>query len=157
MLKRLIVGAALLATLTAGFSATGVAHADVWEDVGGVVNSLVGPRTCSLSASSPTLTAGTVRASASVSCNRTLDEVEVEVCIQVRQAVVSETVTWVNHACSANAKPRASFVGATAMGPCLVGTWNYRTVASGGGYGGGETPWTGVFVSSPVSYTCGIQ
>lgn len=156
MFKRLVVGVALIATLVAGGSMV-PAHADVWEDAGSVVNALVGPRSCSLSATPPTLSAGTVRSTASVSCNRVFDEIEVEVCIQVRQGVVSESLTWQNYVCGANARPRTSSVSATAAGPCLPGTWSYRTVASGGGYVGGETPWTGIVVSGPVTYTCGAQ
>ncbi|HYO60917.1 MAG TPA: hypothetical protein VEU29_03355 [Actinomycetota bacterium] len=144
----------------AAFSMVGIGSAvavDPWYDSGSVVNSLVGPKACSISGTQPARSGSLVTASGSVNCTRVLDEVEVKVCIQVRQAFVAETVTWVDHVCGGNVRQAAANVSATTSGPCLVGTWSYRTVVTGGGYALEEKPWTGVWVSSPpTTLTCEV-
>ncbi len=144
----------------AAFSMVGIGSAaavDPWSDSGTIVNTLVGPKACAISGTQPARTGAMVTASGSVNCTRVLDEVEVKVCIQVRQAFVPETVTWVDYVCGGNARQMASNVSGSTSGACVLGTWSYRTVVTGGGYALEERPWTGVWVSSPVTLTCGVS
>lgn len=141
----------------AAFSMVGIGSAaavDPWSDSGSIVNTLIGPKACAISGTQPARAGALVTASGSVSCTRVLDEVEVKVCIQVRQAFVAETVTWADYVCGGNVRETASNVSGGTNGPCIAGTWSYRTVVTGGGYVVEERPWTGIWVSTPVTFTC---
>ena len=148
----------MFTAVVAAFSMIGAGSAaavDVWVDSGSIINGLVGPNACAVSGTQPSGSGIMISATGSVSCTRVLNEVEVNVCIQVRQSFVAESVTWQDHLCGGNARETASSVSASTSGPCVPGTWSYRTVVTGGGYKVEERPWTGIWVSSPVTYTCG--
>jgi hypothetical protein len=138
----------------------GVANAvvDPWSDTSRLVDDLLGPRACSLSASSPSLSFGNLSASGSVSCNKQMEQIDLTVCIQYKEPLLPENVTWQDHRCSPVSRFNVSGASTTVNAPCITGTWDYRTKAVGAAYKGGEDPWTGIRVTQPpVRYTCPIN
>lgn len=151
------ISMAVVAFFTLSVGNAALADVDPWTDAGTVVNSALGPRSCTISATSPTLSAGTVSASGSVSCTARHDEVEITVCIQFKEPFLPESVTWQDYRCNSNQRMNATGTSTTASGPCSLGTWSYRTKVVAAGYRGGETPWTGMFIGQPVTFTCPLS
>lgn len=131
---------------------------DSWSAVGGVLNLTVGGTSCTLTANTPTLSANKVYGYGSVSCTRRFPLLTLEVCIQARQAFVSEETSWQHIGCAATKKAlNASFLDDTANAACIPGPAYYRTVTTAEGFASdGEKVMGGFIKSNKVLYNCGI-
>ena len=90
------------------------------------------PSDCSITAANPSLLAGTVRSSGTLQCSTQRDALVIQVCLQYRQAVASENVTWQELACGTpQTRQNATSVSGSVSARCLPGEWAYRAVATG--------------------------
>lgn len=126
---------------------------DVWQDTGFILDGATGTRACTTSATISN-TATTVTARGSITCTKSYDELEVQVCIQVQQPLVDEGATWKDYACAPPVVRAGSSASNSVTSSCLPGTWDYRAKVVVGGYRGNETPFTSIGVSSPRRLTC---
>ncbi len=101
---------------------------DVWDIAGDTITAVAGPRTCSVTASTPVVSANQVAGSGSTSCNKTYAKMTITVCIQSKQAFVSEQTTWEDVRCNpTKAALNSSGLNDTARAQCLPGAMLYRT------------------------------
>lgn len=153
----MVAGGAHASELDGAYATSDDAPVDVWTSAGGVVNALVGPRSCTISASAPVVSANQVAGSGSVRCNQIWDKLTLTVCVQWRQAFVNEDATWQDAGCApTKAALSTDRLNSTATGPCAPGAVRYRTkvVAEGFDADSSDPAFTGMIVSSWVLKDC---
>lgn len=152
----MISGGAHAVELDAPYATSDGAMVDVWDSAGDVVNALVGPRACTISASTPVNSANQMAGSGSVRCNEIWDKLTLTVCIQWRQAFVNEDATWADAGCApTKAQLTTDRLNSTATAPCQPGAVLYRTrtVAEGFQADSADPAFTGTIFSRPTSPT----
>ena len=161
---RIVLGVSLLAfsLLIPSASADEI---DPWNDISNTANDLLG-RNCGISAGAPRLeeasprgaaltTIDLVVADATMNCGQRYDEVAVTVCIQVRQAIVSESLTWQDLRCQPGPpKTNSTSAEGSVSAPCLTGKWAYRTKIIGEAHKLGSESAAAVLVTHSVTYQC---
>lgn len=153
----MVSGGAQAAELEGPSATSDGALVDVWGSAGGTVNALVGPRSCTVSASTPVNSANQMAGSGSVSCNEAWDKLTLTVCVQWRQAFVNEDATWQDAGCAPpKAQLGASRLNSTATAPCQPGAVLYRTKTTAEGFqaDSGDPAFTGIIISSSTVKDC---
>lgn len=101
---------------------------DAWVITGDTITGVAGPRTCSITASTPVVDANQMAGSGSTSCNRTYAKMTLTVCIQAKQAFAAEQTTWEDVRCNpTKAALSSSSLNDTTRAQCMPGSMLYRT------------------------------
>lgn len=132
---------------------------DSWQIIGNTLNLVVGPHSCTLTANSPTNSANKVYGTGSVSCTKKYALLSLQVCLQARQAFVSEESSWQNiGACEPKQALNSSYLDDQASATCIPGPAYYRTVVTAEGYNSQDSdPAFGGFIKSgKVLFNCSI-
>lgn len=130
---------------------------DAWSLVGNTVTALLGSRSCTVTASTPVNSANQVAGSGSVSCTKRYAKLTLTVCIQAKQAFVSEETTWEDQRCNpTKAALNSSSLNDTVVAPCLPGPWRYRTKVTAEGFNAdsSEPVFTAMIMSGSALYDC---
>lgn len=130
---------------------------DAWEIVGDSVNLLMGPRSCTISASPPANSANLVVGSGSVGCNKNYAKLTLTVCIQAKQAFVAEQTTWEDAGCSpTKAALNSKNLSGSASASCRPGPWLYRTRTTAEGFNADSSDpvFTGIIHSGSQLFDC---
>lgn len=145
------------------FVASAHAEVDPWTDVSQVANELLG-RQCTISTGIPRLEEAftqsaipvdLVMTDASMTCSRNFDEVALTVCIQVRQGVATEGLTWQDYRCEAPPpETNSSNASGSVSAACLTGSWAYRTKVIGEAHKLGSESTAGIVVTQHATYQC---
>lgn len=140
--RRLVVTAVAMAVLTAVLilPSAGIAWADEdvesgastfvdsWQIIGNALNLTVGPDSCTLTVNDNGFGTG------SVSCSKRYALLSLQVCIQVRQAFVSEETSWQSlGSCEPLQALNSSYLQDQASATCIPGPAYYRTVVTAEG------------------------
>ncbi len=123
-----------------------------------LVNAALLPADCSVGGTTPSLSGANVAASGNVKCSDSRSLLVVETCIQHRQPIVGENVSWQDLACNAGTAQDATSANASVTGKCVPGNWSYRTVVTAEVHRRDhvEKNGTGLAVIGPVSLYCPI-
>lgn len=157
-----VLGATAVVMTTAG--AAGATTVDPWAEAADVINTAFGSP-CSVTGTTPSKSTGpgiqmageSVTASGTMTCSGTWDVIGVTVCIQVRQAVVPENLSWQTERCNSAQRTNASTVTATVSAPCLPGRWKYRTTVVGEAHRLGSRSISGAYADrSGVTIECTV-
>ncbi|HYO60918.1 MAG TPA: hypothetical protein VEU29_03360 [Actinomycetota bacterium] len=130
---------------------------DVWDISGDTITGVAGPRTCSVTASTPVVSANQMAGSGSTSCNKTYAKMTITVCIQAKQAFVAEQTTWEDVRCNpTKAALNSSGLNDTARAQCLPGAMLYRTrvVAEGFNADSSDPQFLGILHSGSTLQDC---
>jgi len=135
------------------------AAVDAWSVVGDTLTTLVGERSCTITASAPVVSANQVAGSGSVACNKTYAKLTLTVCIQAKQAFVTEETTWQELRCNpTKAALNSKSLNDTVVAQCLPQPWIYRTQATAEGFfaDSSEREMLAIIHSPRRLYDCGL-
>lgn len=130
---------------------------DVWDITGDTITAVAGPRSCTVTASTPTNSANQVAGSGSVSCNKRYAKMTLTVCIQAKQPFVSEQTSWEDVDCNpTKAQLNTTGLNDTATAPCLPGPMLYRTKVTAEGFNAdsSDPAFVGIIHSGSALYDC---
>lgn len=146
----------VLGCLFALFAGQG-ASAEVPDPIADAVSGALLPQDCTLNADTPRIVMPMVEGTGGISCNRPRDEILLTVCIQHRQPVANESVTWQDLICDAVRTKQSRQL--TVRSRCVPGEWAYRTVTTAAIFKNGNATenGSGIKVSPQVVLNCPIM
>lgn len=161
-MKRRVLHLAAVAALAVGSIGVGLSPAAATDPIttsASIINSALLPADCTVGGTAPSLSGTSVVASGNVKCNQTRTLLVVETCIQHRQPLVAENVSWQDLACNAGMRQNSTSASASVSGKCIPGEWSYRTVVTAEVHRGEHVQQngTGLAVIGPVTLYCPVE
>lgn len=131
-----------------------------WDVGGNVVNLVLGPKRCSVTAFTPFQSANQVKGRGTVTCNEAYALLTLEVCVQVKAAADSNGLTWQNAGCQPLKAARdATSLSDTATGACIGEAAAYRTFVHAEGFDDDDDTdpaFEAMIVSNQALFDCGL-